>query len=461
MAGWNPFAPMRRNKMAMSPIDRASMPEFNPAIQDDSDAYPFRRPQFQMPPFVPPEPPPVPAKRLYTGVSPDAGPKISGSPGTGVPGGLTPRQQAVQTVMGRRSPTPDMPDRPDLQSFMGPQEPGPSTAPPFDRQKYLEETQALRKDRPRRSAYEEAVSTPPKAEEYNPSKWRRLAAILGGAAGGYAEGPGAGIATARTIIDQPYNRVMNDYERRIAGLREQAGAEAEDLDAMIADRKAAHDLELSYGELGFKGREVGVKEREVGAKEAGEVTDWYQAQAEIRDKISQIDHRLNQDISETERGILQRDRDASLAKLQAAQAEAARATAAAAPIHARAHTTSAEAAMKAAGTTKPRNLTATDIATADKLALAELSRDQDVAKYGIIIPNTYGGGGFRVDEEKIQKYRGPNGETITEMIEKKKNEILQKMKSGEIPTAGDATGGTEIPDIPGGGTEDIGYEPRQ
>jgi hypothetical protein len=65
----------------------------------------------------------------------------------------------------------------------------------------------------------------PSREDYRPGKLDRLSAILGGASEGYQRGAGAGIKTAREVLERPYEQGLRDYETKAKTLGEAARIE--------------------------------------------------------------------------------------------------------------------------------------------------------------------------------------------------------------------------------------------
>jgi hypothetical protein len=65
----------------------------------------------------------------------------------------------------------------------------------------------------------------PSREDYRPGKLDRLSAILGGASEGYQRGAGAGIKTARDVLERPYEQGLRDYETKAKTLAESARIE--------------------------------------------------------------------------------------------------------------------------------------------------------------------------------------------------------------------------------------------
>ena len=79
--------------------------------------------------------------------------------------------------------------------------------------------------------YLDLIGSAPKREEYQPSKWGRILAALGGGSTGFTQGAGKGIETAIGIRDLPYNRAMEDYESEVKRAGE--GVRSEQLEGQL------------------------------------------------------------------------------------------------------------------------------------------------------------------------------------------------------------------------------------
>lgn len=78
--------------------------------------------------------------------------------------------------------------------------------------------------------YTKTASTPPTKDQYQPSKMRRLAAILGGAATGYqTRDVGKAWNIAEGINDQPFNEAESKYTKKLTNLKSLAGMEQDKL----------------------------------------------------------------------------------------------------------------------------------------------------------------------------------------------------------------------------------------
>jgi hypothetical protein len=77
---------------------------------------------------------------------------------------------------------------------------------------------------PAMSRYRQHLDTVPKSEDYTPSKWRRLGAILSGVSESMRGGKG--YETARDINLDPYKQAYGRWDEQGAGLREAAGLES-------------------------------------------------------------------------------------------------------------------------------------------------------------------------------------------------------------------------------------------
>jgi hypothetical protein len=77
---------------------------------------------------------------------------------------------------------------------------------------------------PALDAYSSYLKQAPQAQDYQPSKWERLAAGLSGAAAGFKD-PAKGIATAMSLNRSRYNTAMEDYQNMAKPMAEAANLE--------------------------------------------------------------------------------------------------------------------------------------------------------------------------------------------------------------------------------------------
>lgn len=122
--------------------------------------------------------------------------------------------------------------------------------------RYFDEIQRIRGNRgPALTAYQDALRTQPTREANKPSKGRRVAGILGGIAAGF-HSPAAGVETARSIVDAPYNRSVEDYNNKMRGLGESASLEREETESQLKALSEARALGLKYDEFKLKRHEA-------------------------------------------------------------------------------------------------------------------------------------------------------------------------------------------------------------
>ena len=152
---------------------------------------------------------------------------------------------------------------------------------------------------PARTAYMDAVRNTPTPQEYAPSGWRRLAATIGGAAGGLNQGAGAGAAIAENINNTPYKAALESYQNRTAGLGEIANLESQDQENAMRAFTSSVNLATSARD---KALARAIQRGELTVKQAAEARQG-------RDVDSQIQRRSDQ--TGIERGTLQEtiDRD--------------------------------------------------------------------------------------------------------------------------------------------------------
>jgi len=91
-------------------------------------------------------------------------------------------------------------------------------------------------------------------EQGKPSKVNRLAAILGGASEGYFRGAGAGVRTARSILDEPRERQLREYERKAKVLEGAAALEDKNLGRAASFARSAANLEANQNTVNQKDR---------------------------------------------------------------------------------------------------------------------------------------------------------------------------------------------------------------
>jgi hypothetical protein len=99
-------------------------------------------------------------------------------------------------------------------------------APPQESRydKYMSGMKDLYGTHPSLDRYNQFLQNAPKAEDYRPSKWERLAAGLGGISEGFKD-PAKGIATAIGLNRSRYNTAMEDYQNMAKPMAEAATIE--------------------------------------------------------------------------------------------------------------------------------------------------------------------------------------------------------------------------------------------
>lgn len=293
---------------------------------------------------------------------------------------FVPEQSAGQfpRTSSKRFMTSILPTPNPVQSDMEEDSSGSS----FDR--YFDLLQKSSQNRPKQTAYEEALRSAPNREDYRPSGWRRFAAILGGAAGGLSGGPQGGIGVAEHILRSPYQGALEDYEMRVGAAEQEAKMELADRSDYRENLKTAATLgqteDTRRSEIWNRRRQ-----REIDQQKAE--TDFYEAQSNRQNIISQINRRLAETNNETERRELERQRVAiekanteSLADYRRRTAGAAETTAGAA----------AERARKYTGGGQTRMPQVDEQQAARDLVLEEMSGDDRTRNFIKINQDKYG-----------------------------------------------------------------------
>jgi len=94
---------------------------------------------------------------------------------------------------------------------------------------------------PALEAYKRHIRTMPKMGNFQPSGASRFMAALAGGAAGYQGGAVAGINTAQSMLDRPYQQAMQQHEVAGQGLGELANIEANDFKNKIGAAKTMGD----------------------------------------------------------------------------------------------------------------------------------------------------------------------------------------------------------------------------
>jgi len=145
-------------------------------------------------------------------------------------------------------------------SFQAPQAPQPPTF--MDAYREL----LTRKAGPAMSAYSKFLSEgAPQPDDYRPSKTTRLAAILSGAAAGFAR-PGTGSEVASRIVEEPYERGMQRYGMESDRLRQAAALEEGSSNRDFTHLKTLSDIQntMNDNERATKAQDILNKSRELG-----------------------------------------------------------------------------------------------------------------------------------------------------------------------------------------------------
>jgi hypothetical protein len=201
-------------------------------------------------------------------------------------------------------------------------------------QRYFDLLQKGSQNRPKQTAYEDALRSSPNLQDYKPSGWRRLAAIVGGAAGGLHSGPGTGMGVADNILMGPYRNALQDYETRTRAAEGEARLEAAERSEYRDNLKTAATLGQAEGKMFQEGYYKG---REQDTNRYKAETDRTQAETQRQNALSEVDRRLAQTRDENERRELERQKveiqradSASLGSYRGRMAGAAETSAAAA-----------------------------------------------------------------------------------------------------------------------------------
>jgi hypothetical protein len=303
----NPFANIRFGNIMGGGVDTESMTDFNPALRT--------------PPYVAPNPMSI-SKRFF--------------------GNTIPQQEP---------PTQPLQSRNTMQYDGGGGEEESAT------KRYFDMLQKISGNRPRQTAYEEAVANPPDAARYQPSKWRRLASSVAGAATGFGEGAGAGIAAGEHILSSPYRAALQDYEIRTQGLESAAKAEAAQIGDYQRNLEMASKFGLERDKMGmesfYKGIEAEQASRKLSTEERKAETDRRQASAQIQRWIGQTQNEDERNDLERLRIGVERGNMQSLQKYREITGGAAQTTAAAASTRAAADKTRADKYQPYGGTKLP------------------------------------------------------------------------------------------------------------
>lgn len=114
-----------------------------------------------------------------------------------------------------------------------------------DSDQYFDEMNRIQNEgSPSLTAYKEALSHQPTREEHAPGVWKRLGTALAGGAIAYGGGDGYGMA--KEVQDAPYKHAIEDYDRKLKGLGEQADIEQDATDSRLKMLQNARAMGLKY-----------------------------------------------------------------------------------------------------------------------------------------------------------------------------------------------------------------------
>ena len=119
--------------------------------------------------------------------------------------------------------------------------------PKRDWSAYLNEVKDIySKTGPAQKAYESHLQDLP--EQQNPSVWGRIVAGIVGAGTGFAEGPSRGVAAGQGIIRRPYERALEEWQNKEAGLSRSAEIEEKALGRRLGYLKEVKDVAKTESE---------------------------------------------------------------------------------------------------------------------------------------------------------------------------------------------------------------------
>lgn len=221
--------------------------------------------------------------------------------------------------VGKRMMTSTLPNQSPVQSPMDDNDAYDS--------KFFDLLQKFSTDRPKQSAYEEALGGVPNRADYAPSIGRRIAAGIAGAGAGLSGGAAEGIAAGEHIAESPYRNAMSDYATRLAASERAAEMEDKQIGQTLQNVGTA----AQYGSANrtyragqyWKEKESQYKEDELDIKDFEAVTGRQRSQTEFQNIQSQIERRIAQSNNENEIARLMRIRDSNTAAYQGRMAGAA------------------------------------------------------------------------------------------------------------------------------------------
>lgn len=137
----------------------------------------------------------------------------------------------------------------------------PIQEPQSDAERYFDEMDRIQNTvGPGIQRYREALNQVPNRADYKPGVFTRIAAALSGFGAGVRD-PGAGIAVARSINEQPFHNAMTDYSDRLDTLKAGADIEQEETNSKLKYLQQARALGLKYDEYELKRLETEARMR--------------------------------------------------------------------------------------------------------------------------------------------------------------------------------------------------------
>lgn len=155
-------------------------------------------------------------------------------------------QRLRRRYEGQPEPETEVPDI-SPEAMPGLQKPVTQSTPRMsESEKYFRAMQETMNNRPARGAYLAAMADAPDPSQYQPSKWRRLAAAVAGGAMGATGQAGQGIEAAETINRAPYAGAMEQWQSRLKPAQAAAQVEEEDVQSRLGMLTSARDFGLDY-----------------------------------------------------------------------------------------------------------------------------------------------------------------------------------------------------------------------
>jgi hypothetical protein len=262
-------------------------------------------------------------------------------------------------------------------------------------QNYFRLLQELSANRPKQTAYENAVSQTPRMQDYQPSKMRRLGAALAGIGGGLQGGAATGIASAENLLYSPYRNALQDYQTRIGGLKAEAESEMGRTTEYRENLKTAATLGLTEDKQGSENFYKGVA-ADIASRKAG--TDQFQAETQRQQAVNQVTRWQSQSKNEADRNALERLKAGIQAGNVASLAEYRRRMATSAETNAAANTTRANKYEPGGGSTRLPDVEAQQ--DARNLVLEQMRAE---GKQGITVNQGAYGPTYEIDPKYMDK----------------------------------------------------------